>query len=190
MARPSPLQLVLGIVLVVVLAFFAVLGYGLVRQPERFAAAAGVNSVGHVGRIVPGPAPQFDLNLYGGGRLTLGSLKGSPVVLNFWSSWCVPCRDEAPTLERQWRAYRDRGVTFVGLDVWDSDGPARSFLKEFSIDYPNGVDPQGVALLRYGVTGIPETFFVKPDGTIAVHWIGPLNDTQLSAYTEQLLAPG
>lgn len=190
MARPSPLQLALGIVLLMAVAFLVVLGYGLVRQPQRFAEAAGVNSVGHLGRVMPGAAPAFDLNLYDGGHLSLSTLKGSPVVLNFWASWCIPCRDEAPVLERQWQAYRNRGVTFVGLDVWDSEGDARSFLKQFSIDYPNGVDRQGSAHLRYGVTGVPETFFIRPDGTVAVHWVGPLDDSQLSTYTEQLLAPG
>ena len=190
MARPSRLQLVLGVVLLAIVAFLVVLGYGLVRQPERFAQAAGVNSVGHLGRLTPGPAPDFDLTLFDGGHLSLTSLRGSPVVLNFWASWCIPCRDEAPVLERQWRAYSGRGVNFVGLDVWDSEAEARSFLKEFHIDYPNGVDPQNAVHLRYGVTGIPETFFIRPDSTIAVHWIGPLDDSQLSTYTEQLLSPG
>lgn len=190
MARPSRLQLLLGVVLLAIVGFLVVLGYGLVRQPERFAQAAGVNSVGHLGRIMPGSAPEFELTLFDGGHLSLSSLRGSPVVLNFWASWCVPCRDEAPVFERQWQAYGGSGVKFIGLDVWDNEDGARSFLKEFHLDYPNGFDPQGTVLLRYGVTGIPETFFIRPDATIAVHWVGPLNDSQLSSYTEQLLSSG
>lgn len=189
MQRVRPSQILLGLVLAAVLGFFAVLGYGLVREPGRFAAAAGVNSTGRAGLIRPGAAPDVTLNIYEGHSLRLSGLRGHPVVLNFWASWCVPCRVEAPAFENQWQAHRDQGVMFVGLDVWDSDQNARSFLKEFQIDYPNGVDPDSTASLRYGVIGVPETFFLRPDGTMALHWIGPLTDNELSADLDQLF-PG
>lgn len=175
--------LLIGVVAAVLLALLSLLGYGLLRQ-QRIGGFA-VNSTGQLGRVRPGPAPDFAIQLYDGGAFRLAEQRGKVVVVNYWASWCPPCREEAPVLERGWRRERDRGVVFVGLDIWDTEKDARAFLREFAITYPNGPDPNGAAAINYGLTGIPETFFIRPDGTIARHWIGPLTDAQLAAFVDE-----
>ncbi len=113
------------------------------------------------------PAPDFTMPLYGGGRLHLAALRGKTVVFNFWWSGCVPCQEEAPLLERQWTAWKDKGVVFVGMDEIDdpTTSTPRDFLRTYHITYPNGPDPGDVAI-EYGTTGQPETFFITPRGRI------------------------
>lgn len=166
------------------MAFFA---YGLLRQQGGSFAGFAVNATGQLGRVRQGPAPDFEIPLFSGGTFRLSEHRGQVVVVNFWASWCPPCRDEAPVLERAWQRYRDQGVVLVGLDIWDSEEDARAFLAEFGITYPNGPDSNGDTAIEYGLTGIPETFFIRPDGTIARHWIGPLTDEQISAFIEETL---
>ncbi len=86
------------------------------------------------------------------------------MVVDFWASWCVPCRQEAPLLEATWRAYRDQGVVFVGVNFQDEERAARRFLDEFGITFPNGPDPGSRIAIDYGVYGIPELFFHRPPG--------------------------
>jgi len=114
------------------------------------------------------------------GRVGLEELRGTPVVLNFWASWCVPCREEAPLLQSTWRQQaRPRGVLFVGLDMQDVTDDARGFLREFRIDYLNIRDQSNPVARRYGVTGIPETFFITAKGKIVGHVIGVASPQQL-----------
>lgn len=113
------------------------------------------------------------------GRVSLQELRGQRVVLNFWASWCIPCREEAPLLERTWRNARREGVLFVGLDMQDVTADARDFLRHFRIDYLNVRDPSNTVARRYGVTGLPETFFITPDGRIVSHVIGVSTPTDL-----------
>jgi cytochrome c biogenesis protein CcmG/thiol:disulfide interchange protein DsbE len=106
-------------------------------------------------------APSFELPLLdGSGTLTDEDLRGDPVVINFWASWCIPCREEAPLLERTWRAYRDNGVVFLGVNIKDAENDARRFLKEFDITYPTVRDLDQGLTRDFGVKGLPETFFV------------------------------
>ncbi len=167
-----------------VLGLLALLGYSLVRKEGGF-AGIGVNATGQEGRVRPGPAPDFTLQLFDGGAFRLSEHRGKVVVVNYWASWCPPCRDEARALERVWQRYRDGGVVLVGVNIWDSERDAGAFLRQYRVSYPNGPDPQGHAAIEYGVTGIPETFFIRPDGTIARHWLGPLTDAQLAAFIEE-----
>ena len=182
--RP-PYVLIAGVTVAVV-AVLALLVWGLARKQGGFAGFA-VNSVGQVGRLRPGPAPEFDLQLFSGGSFRLSEQRGRLVIVNFWASWCPPCRQEAPALERAWNRYRDRGVVMVGVDIWDADQDARRFLRELGITYPNGPDPGGKIVVDYGLTGIPETFFVRPDGTMGRRWIGPITDGQLAESIDELL---
>lgn len=106
-------------------------------------------------------------------------LRGTPYVLNIWASWCIPCREEAPLLERQWRAQRPRGVLFVGLNMQDFREDARSFMDGFGVDYLNIRDPTNETSRRYGATGLPETFFVSARGQVVNHVIGVVSADQL-----------
>jgi len=174
--------LLIGVVAVGLLSLLSLLGYGLLRR--QAVGGIAVNATGQIGRVRPGPAPDFQLQLYDGSAFRLADQRGQVVVVNFWASWCPPCREEAPVLERGWRANRDRGVALIGVDIWDTETDARAFLRRYGVTYPNGPDPEGTAI-DYGVTGLPESFFVRPDGTIARHWIGPLTDAQLAAFVAE-----
>ena len=127
-------------------------------------------------------APDFTMSLYGGGKLHLGSLGGKMVVLNFWWSGCRPCVQEAPVLERQWRAWKNKGVVFVGVDELDDPSTAapHQFLKTYPVSYPNGWDPGDVDI-QYGTTGQPETFFITPHGTIKNKYAMPFTDDRTLA---------
>lgn len=147
---------------------------------------------GAVARSSPGKglqteAPDFMLTLFDGERLSLSSLRGQPVVLNFWASWCKPCRDEAPTLEKAWRAYQDKGVVFLGIDVQDTEAAARSFMQTYGISYRNGPDQGNRIAPAYGVTGVPETYFISRDGRLVRRWIGPISEPLITSYIEELL---
>jgi cytochrome c biogenesis protein CcmG/thiol:disulfide interchange protein DsbE len=133
------------------------------------------------------PAPEFTLDLMDGGQLTMSQLSDRPVVLNFWASWCAPCRDEAAGLERTWRAYEERGVAFVGINIQDSEADARIYLNEFDVTYPNGRDVDGKITVEYGVVGLPVTFFISKEGLIERRWVGAVPESRLLDWTESLV---
>lgn len=113
------------------------------------------------------PAPGFALpRLDAAGTLDLASLRGRVVVLNFWASWCVPCRDEAPAIETTWQRFKDRGVVVVGVNVQDLVPEALRFMRETRPTYPNVRDRDNSVYRAYGLTGVPETFFISRGGAI------------------------
>lgn len=131
---------------------------------------------------LPERAPDFTLGLYDGGSFQLGAQRGKVVVVNFWASWCVPCRDEAPRLETAYGHYHARGVAFVGINIQDTSENASSFLREFRVTYPNGLD-EGMGITQaYRVTGLPTTLIVGRDGRIRQRWQGELQDGQLDGW--------
>ena len=168
--------LVFAFVALVVAALLSLLAFGLLNEGEGQMGAAQLNQ----------QAPDFTLNLFDGGAFTLSENRGQPVVMNIWASWCQSCRQEAADVEEGWRAFRDQGVVFVGVNVMDSRADAEAFLKQFDVTYPNGPDESDI-YLRYGATGTPETFFIDRDGVIVQKFMGPLTAEQLSALVEDLL---
>ena len=127
---------------------------------------------------IGGPAPGFSLKrVDSSGTLALASLRGKPVVLNFWASWCEPCKGEAKMLEQAWQRYKSKGVVFVGVDYHDVTGDARRFLERHDITYPTVQDGSGMTADRYGVSAVPETYFIDRRGRlVGVHIIGTITN--------------
>jgi cytochrome c biogenesis protein CcmG/thiol:disulfide interchange protein DsbE len=122
------------------------------------------------------PVPRFDLpTLSGDGRVAVADHVGTPMVINFWATWCVPCRTEAPLLERAARRYADR-VVFIGVDVRDFNGDAKEFVAEHGLTYLIAYDGPAKLWEPWGITGLPETFFVDGDGKIVAHQVGEITD--------------
>ena len=127
--------------------FMGVLAIGLIRTEAPKVREGGV-------------APAFTLSTVGGGTLSSSELRGSPVVINFWASWCDPCNQEAPDLEATWKQYQAKGVRVVGVDYEDQPADAQAFLSRYGITYPSVVDRGGELATTFGVRGVPETFFI------------------------------
>jgi cytochrome c biogenesis protein CcmG/thiol:disulfide interchange protein DsbE len=135
------------------------------------------------GTVTEGPAPTFAIEIFdhpsldsAGANLKLADLKGQVVVINFWASYCGPCRDEAPMLEALYREYKDQEVIFLGINTDDIESNALGYLEEYGITYPNAPDKGGRIEDDYRITGIPETFVVTKDGDITWHIPAPITD--------------
>jgi cytochrome c biogenesis protein CcmG/thiol:disulfide interchange protein DsbE len=129
--------------------------------------ATGSNSTRASDPLIGKPAPDFTLaalNKQAGPAIHLANLKGKLVVINFWASWCDPCKEEAPLLQAAWR--HAQGVIFIGVDFQDSQSDGLNFLQQHGITYANVVDPNGATGINYGVTDVPETFFIDRRGVI------------------------
>jgi cytochrome c biogenesis protein CcmG/thiol:disulfide interchange protein DsbE len=122
-------------------------------------------------------APAFTLDrLDSDGQLEIATLKGKAVVVNFWASWCIPCRDEAPVLQQTYERYRDQGLVVLGVDVNDFRRDARRFMERYGVTYPVVYDGKGSTVGKWGVTGFPETFFVDRSGRLVGERIsGPVD---------------
>jgi DsbE subfamily thiol:disulfide oxidoreductase len=135
------------------------------------------------------PAPDFELeSLNGGTPIALSSFRGYVVVLNFWASWCAPCRLEAPGLRRVSERYRDRGVRFLGVDYRDDDAAGRAFVDEFRLRYPSVTDPSGSLAYDYELIGFPTTFIIDPAGTIRYRFVGYLDEDVLEKALNDVLS--
>lgn len=140
--------------------------------------------------IAPPPgtvAPDFQLQTFDGTTVRLSDYRGKPVVVNFWASWCVPCRDEQPVLRQLADTYRKRGVVFLGVNIQDTPYDAQQFVRQFAVNYPVVTDSKGAVFVNYGVVGVPETYLVTRQGTIAQKIVGPVDAAPLAASLEELL---
>ena len=182
-----------GVALAIVAAsvFVALLAFGVLAQAPN----TGIDDSLARGRAAP--APGFDLAVLqrgnlrapldhrlatalADGRLSIRELRGIPVVLNIWASWCDPCKQEAPLLERVWRTTGQRGGTlFLGLDQQDFTGDAQAFMRAYGLDYPNVRDPGDEVPRSYGATGIPETYFISARGEVVDHVLGVVSPRDL-----------
>ena len=125
------------------------------------------------------PAPDFSLTTFEGEPISLESLSGKVVLLNFWASWCKPCEQEAADLEEAWRFYQPRGdVAFIGIDWTDTEPNAMEYLAKFDITYPNGPDLGTRISQAYRTTGVPETYIIDKQGNLQYIKISPFLSTQ------------
>ena len=168
----------LDISVVVFAAFLALLGLALFRSGGE-PGSLGVNKDFGEVSIEEKPAPDFTLELLQGGSVSLGDLKGRVVLVDFWASWCPPCIEEAPILNSVYEEYRERGVEFLGVCIWDTTKGCEQFLQEFDLAYPSGRDSEGAILVDYGVKGIPEKFFIDAQGRVARKFAGPIRDEDI-----------
>ncbi len=152
------------------LVFIVIFSYGLLNQSAETGAS---------GSERPGdPAPNFSLaTLDGSGTIVnLNDHLGQPIVLNFWASWCAPCRVEMPHFINSFRANYDAGIVFIGIDVQDSIADAQGFADEFEVPVDDGYilvrDTTGGTTIAYGVAGLPATFFINADGIVVRRWVG------------------
>ncbi len=182
--RLTPPQLVAALAGVAALVALIVV-IGLVLRGGSDRSGPGIISIGRATDVRPRPAPDFVLTSFDGQRLQLSDYRGRIVVLNFWATWCPPCRIEAPVLQRASERLDAAGVTILGIDVWDDHAAAIGFLKETGVTYPNAEDATRLIPVEYGVTGLPETFVIDRHGVLARRWVGPLTDDEL----DELLAP-
>ncbi|RME46594.1 MAG: TlpA family protein disulfide reductase [Chloroflexi bacterium] len=178
------------VALVVLLAMAGLIGLfarGLAKPGQTPGGVAVNTQLGEV-EIRSGPARPFELTLFDGTALTLDELRGQVVMVDFWASWCPPCRAEAPSLARVYREYRGKGVEFVGIAIWDTAEGARNYVQQFGVTYPSGLDPKGRLAMDYGVTGIPEKYFISRDGTLVKKFNGPMDEAGLKQVLDELLA--
>jgi cytochrome c biogenesis protein CcmG/thiol:disulfide interchange protein DsbE len=162
-----------GLAVAAVLALLALLVWRVVND-ERSEVPQSLE-----GKVVD--APTFALpRLDGGEELSLESLRGKAVVINFWASWCDPCKKETPMLQEAWERYKDDGLVIVGIDYDDFKGDARAFARRYGVTYPLVHDRDKSTVKRYGVIGVPETLFVDREGKlVGERVVGELDEGQL-----------
>jgi cytochrome c biogenesis protein CcmG/thiol:disulfide interchange protein DsbE len=174
---------------VVPIAVIVVLAGLELRDRAQGQGALSVANYQARAEVVDTRAPDFELPLLGeDGSLRLSDLRGDVVVLNFWASWCSPCRIEAPDLQAVWQDYRDRGVRFVGVDELDDEFAAQGFVREFAITYPSVFDPSGSLADDYGFIGLPATYVIDRQGDIVYRFQGFIDGPTLRSSLDEVLA--
>ncbi len=168
-------------------ALIALLAWGMARSGGSPGGLLVNNKLGETA-VEAALASDFTLETLSGTEYTLASSQGKLVMIDFWSSWCPPCVSEAPALEQVYREYRDRGVEFVGVAIWDRRGDVQAHVDRFGVSYVNAMDDRGVVAIDYGVRGIPEKHFISDEGLLVYKVVGPMKEGDLRRVLDKLLA--
>lgn len=139
--------------------------------------------------VDPKPAPPIELAALDGAPLSLEAQRGKVVMVDFWASWCPPCARETPILTGVYERYRGRPVEFIGVSIWDRGQDAIRFVDQYGVRYPVAIDHEGRVAIDYGVTGIPEKFFIDLEGRLVRRFVGPMDEPTLTAILDSLLSP-
>jgi len=183
------MALVVVIVAGALVAVLAAAGEGGSETDRRRPAGTGSRAVfvGDGPATVGGTAPDFALPGLDGGRVSLSAYAGVPVIVNFWASWCNPCRKEFPLLQAARRAYADAGLEVIGVSYEDIASDARAFAEAQDANWPLARDPGGALAAAYGVRAIPQTFFIDADGTIVSRVFGITSARDLEAEIRKIV---
>ncbi len=184
-----PRWILITIGVVPVIAFFALLVWGVMRKDANPGSLAVYDSTGEAA-VNARALPAFTLKTFDGGQFESSSLRGKVVMIDFWASWCPPCKAEAPGLDRVYQAYKAKGVEFVGVAIWDRDADVQEFLATVGTSFVTGKDPRGELAVEFGLTGIPEKYFINARGEIVRKFVGPMDEARLSKVLDEILAKG
>lgn len=179
-SKPKPRIRVFGIPLITLavmgLVLLIILGFGIALLKANLA------------QLENGVAPDFSLKTYEGSLFKLSDQRGKVVLINFWASWCGPCRAEAPDLNAVWDEYKDKGVVMIGVGYLDNEDKALEFIKEFGVKYPTGSDDGTTISQMYRVKGVPESYIVDKNGNLAATIPYPTTAKDLRVIFNRLLA--
>jgi len=173
-----------------ILAFIALLAWASFKSGGNPGGLGVNNDFGQV-KVEVEAARDFTLELLNGplpdDTVNLAQLRGKVVMLDFWASWCGPCRIEALALTQVYQEYHGDDVEFIGIDIWDGRLDAMGHIERFGVLYPNGIDSKGTIAIDYGVKGIPEKIFIGRDGAVAKKFVGPISAQALRSVLDELL---
>jgi peroxiredoxin len=132
-------------------------------------------------------APDFALKTLDGQTIQLSSLKGNGVLLNFWATWCEPCRREMPLMEEKYEILKNSGVEFLAVNIAEPDIPVFSFVDRLGITFPILMDREKIITQLYGVGPLPSTFFIDKEGNVVSHFVGEMNESTINKHLEQII---
>ncbi len=161
------------VIIAAVVVFIAIIGIQLVQR-------------NHIGTVLDAPAPDFTVTTFDGEELSSESLRGKVVLVNFWASWCGPCHAEAEMLENMWREMQGENFVILGITHSDVERDSLEFMAQYDITYPNAPDPAAKIYDDYALTGVPESFLIAPDGSLAYELRGPLTERTAPALLAEI----
>lgn len=170
----SPAKRLFTVAILFTMAALAV-AYIFLRQPT--------GAVAEIGK----PAPDFTLGILGGDYLSLSELRGQVVMLNFWATWCEPCRDEMPAMQTVYEKYRDEGFEIVGINLQETEVTVRGFVNQLGITFPIVYDLTGEVYDAYLVRPMPTSYFLDRDGIVRFLFIGPMTEQEIEQRVRLLL---
>jgi cytochrome c biogenesis protein CcmG/thiol:disulfide interchange protein DsbE len=171
-----PARIIALAVALVVVVFGVVLALNVGSDPQEDAQQS---------HLVGKPAPAFDLPNLAGGRVKLADVAGKAAIVNFWNSWCIPCQQEAPALERFYEQHKDDAdFTMIGIVRDDTTDDVRAYVQRNGIGWTVALDPDSVAALDFGTRGQPETYAISPRGFVAAAKLGPMSSKELELFLD------